>query len=262
MKILLSLWSLWEQPLKFIFWAARRTGFDGVELLIYEKIQRIPTERYSEFSRGSKSPVTAVQAPHSPLKKFGGDHWDSVRKSADLASELSASLVTFRPPKGFFRDRLMSEMSSLIEELSSGFEGIDFAIENTPPPKSFLERIRSPLSDPSELKDFLEGSKLYSTLDVSNAAAWKIDPIEFMSLLSGKIRNIQLSDYSDSKYQLLPGQGNLPIEDFFREIRSQEYDGLLTLEVSKESFGTKDTGRMLGKLRETVAFISEKLDRR
>ncbi len=262
MKILLSVWALWEQPLKFIFWASRRTGFDGTELLIYERIQRVPVERYIEFSKDSNSPVMAVQSPNQALKKLGKGHWDRVRKCAELARELSASLVSFRPPKGFFRGRLLGETSKLIGEFSSEFEGIDFALENVPPPSSFLERVRCPLGDPSELKDFLEESKLHLTLDVSNAAAWRVDPIELVDSFSGKIRNIQLSDYTDSKYQLLLGQGKLPAEDLFAKLRSQGYNGLLTLEVSPESFDTRDTGRILEKLRGEVGFISDRLEKR
>ena len=100
------------------------------------------------------------------------------------------------------------------------------------------------------------------TLDTTHLAHSGGDIIEFFEKNKERIINIHLSDYRPHllngslrpfRYKHLPlGKGVLPIEEFIKLLKKENYSGLLTMEIHTDLHGMCESAEKITSIVKTV----------
>ncbi len=255
MKISLSTGTLHTLPLPRIFEVARELGFDGIELIINQKFEKLNGVQLVEELQ-QLVPVLSIHAPFMPLDGWGSPE-NSLRRSVELADKCSVPLVNFHPPSwmgleiGFWR--WLYTVRDFQKEI--GTENVKVTLENMPWVGDYKINPHI-LSNTRKLIDFIQERNLYMTFDCTHMGSGKANFINdfYLCYNSGRISNIHFSDYGHGKEHLIPGHGMLPLTRFLNHLRSTEYSDTVTLELSPKEF-SKDESIMKASLAEILAYL-------
>ncbi|PLX99821.1 MAG: sugar phosphate isomerase/epimerase [Desulfuromonas sp.] len=237
MKLILSAGSLYTLPMHHVFELARRTGFDGMEVIINQDFQY---GRNLDLLNELKQimPITSLHAPFIILDNWG-NKVDQLRKTADLAIEADIPLVTFHPPSWAAMEwrflRFMRSVDDFQEEIGQNL--VTITIENMPHTGP-LKTSTYMMNNTRNLIDFMQQHNLFLTFDTAHMGTantnFLIDFHQFYD--SGMMRHIHFSDYTNGREHLLPGHGSLPLTRFLNHLRETDYDRTITLELSPQEF--------------------------
>ena len=234
MILSLSTGSLFTLPMQKVFGLAAESGFDGVELIINQEFQRVNSVKLTR-SLQEIATIHSIHAPFMELDGWGGPI-ESLKHSVALAAECNIPLVNFHPPSwmgleiGFWR--WFYSIHDYQKEV--GLQGeVAITIENMPWVGKWKINPNI-LSNMQQMVDFIRDHNLYMTFDCTHIGSGKTDFINefFLCHDSGRILNIHFSDYGHGREHLLPGHGILPLTRFLNHLRSIEYQGTVTLEIS------------------------------
>ncbi|MEG2857860.1 MAG: sugar phosphate isomerase/epimerase, partial [Clostridia bacterium] len=89
----------------------------------------------------------------------------------------------------------------------------------------YLRRLREELGD-----------KIGFTFDLKQACRANVPFEEYLSAMGNRIMNIHISDFSTDNTCLLPGNGTLDFNYFFKCLREYSYDGPLIIETYSSAF--------------------------
>ncbi|OPY70651.1 MAG: endonuclease 4 [Syntrophorhabdus sp. PtaU1.Bin050] len=234
MKILFSTGCLFYLPMRDIFLLAKEAGFDGCELVID---RRFNDSRQIDVILGCLDilPVYSIHAPFMKIHAWGNETY-SLMRSVEIAKLLGTELVGFHPPNWFSMEigflRWFRKVQDFQERL--GGEGVVVAIENMPRVGKRLMLASYVLNDYEDLIEFGVKRNLFFTFDTTHLATFGDDIVmAFLSFLkTRRLKNIHLSDYSDYRSHLFPGNGELPVVKLLNTAARLGYDGMVTLEVS------------------------------
>lgn len=256
MILSLSSGSLFTLPLQRIFELAAESGFDGVELIINQKFERVNAV---ELVRSLQEIIT-IHSIHAPFMELDG--WgskiESLKLSVKLAVECNIPLVNFHPPSwmgfeiGFWR--WLYSIHDFQKEI--GLDGnVTVTLENMPWVGKWKINPNI-LSNTQRLVDFIRDHNLYMTFDCTHMGSGKTSFINdfFLCYDSGRIRNIHFSDYGHGREHLMPGHGMLPLTRFLNHLRSTDYQRTVTLELDPKEF-PKGEHNILASLKEMLAFL-------
>lgn len=106
----------------------------------------------------------------------------------------------------------------------------------------------------SQIRNLAEKLKIKTVLDLTHAGAGGQDIILAHQILNSAV--IHFSDYSKEKGQhLVPGEGELPLEEFLKKIKEDGWEGYITIELSFDLTYRKAKERV----KETLDFIKKYL---
>jgi len=86
----------------------------------------------------------------------------------------------------------------------------------------------------SELKKYCP--KLKGVLDIKQARQSDINYREYIKDMSDNIVTVHLSDYNDKGSIVLPGKGLFDFETLLKELKDNNFDGAMLIEVYKDDF--------------------------
>ena len=175
--------------------------------------------------------VTAYTSFVSPLAKERQANLDELRRYSDLAAELDAPYVRAflgELPSGVIPDSSIYENISNCLAMAADYAdsvGVKVAIE---PHDDF---VRSSTIVP--ILNQVQHPSLRVIWDIGNAFAAGEDPAQGFELLKDHIAYVQVKDgkRDDGTWQLCRlGQGNVPLDQAFRLLLENDYQGAFSLE--------------------------------
>ncbi len=234
MKILFSTGCLFYLPVKDIFELAGEAGFDGCELVVNANFnQPNYVDRVKECLE-----ILPVKSVHAPFIKMAswGNKINSLMLTVDVARQLHADIVNFHPPSWFHMEMQFYKWFSSVYDFQKelGCEDIPLTIENMPLSGKKLMLAPYVLNDYNDLVEFGVKKNLYFTFDTTHFATFENDVIAaFLTVFrTGRLKNVHLSDYQNSRSHLFLGSGELPIVKLLSTMMRLGYEGMITLEVS------------------------------
>ncbi len=275
MQVSLSTASLYIYPLRKVFQLAKRTGFDGVELVISPEVEWRGPDYVQRLADEFDLPILTV---HPPLFAFPG--WRNIHtsvapyfdKALALTRALGSPLLVLHTPRALrFDDPIGREYVDKIvgARRSLNGSGPRLALEN-----SSRVRERAPnyiLSNLKELRAFSDEHDFPMTLDTAHVATWGTDLLRSIDYFDGRLANVHLSDMrhvpdwtlrvpriqSYIRTHQMPGEGDLPLHEFIRELGRRGYSGPITYELGPFPLRLWSPRLAEQKLRECVEFVRE-----
>lgn len=245
LRLSLSTASLYLYPLRNIFALAKDTGFEGLELVMSPEVFVRGSGHVRRLSREYRLPIFTLHPPMIPIPNWR-EHHRLLPQMVPLARELDCQLIIIHAPKAL----------NLTDELGRQYrQAVEVCVEElgTSSPQLSLENQavfqatdrRYALSTPGNLRRFADEYDLVLTLDTAHAASFPYDLGEAYQIFGGRLGNIHLSDFRSElsippwfnlhsffKHHQIPGDGDLPLEEFLRRLRADSYEGFVTLEIS------------------------------
>ena len=158
------------------------------------------------------------------------DGMDDYKYQFEQAKKMGAQVFTFHGEYNTGRcdiDRYCEVYSKLYSAARDS--GVIFAQENVAYCKAgrpeFISEMRKRLGD-----------DIAFTLDIKQAGRAYVSPFEILKVMEGRIVNLHINDFSDTKSCLLPFAGTFDLKEFCGEI-SKSYKGPAVIEVYRENFG-------------------------
>jgi sugar phosphate isomerase/epimerase len=209
---------------KSFIWA-KELGFNGLELVINSENLFHSKTFIKKLSEKHQVPILSIHCPlittsyFWPLKR-------GVEKTLDYASFLGASLVVIHPP--YMKGYLYSGGRKLVDYLTEKqkeYPEIKITIEN------FEEDKKGTNRSLESLNDLLEKYKIGLTLDTTHIGFTNYDLFYAYKLFKDKIKNIHLSNQEKFAEHLPPYQGRLPLAQFLKKLKEDNYQENITIEL-------------------------------
>jgi sugar phosphate isomerase/epimerase len=219
---------------------ASRFGYDGIEWRGGPQghVQpSMPAEQIAALQKASADAgilpvaITTYTSFVSPLAKERQANIDELRRYTDLAAELDAPYVRAflgELPNGVNLDSSIYENISDCLNTSANYAesvGVKVAIE---PHDDF---VRSSTIVP--ILNQVQHSALRVIWDLGNTFAAGEEPAQGFELFKDRIAYVQVKDgkRNDTAWQLCPlGQGNVPLEQAFKLLLANDYEGAFSVE--------------------------------
>jgi len=224
------------------FKVAKQTGYGGIELMVSPSREIQNADYIKELIQKYQLPVTSVHAPTLLLCKFvwGTEPGHKLTKSVQFAEEIGATSVVVHPPfkNNPYSKKLISHANSLNADSS-----VDVAIENMFP-WSFNGKSRE-MYGPTYEETAEQTTHL--TFDFSHASLSGMNVMQFFANYHDKVRIIHLTDGSTRKNtrsdsikdeHLLPGEGDMPIQEVYELLNRNNWQGETVLEINTRKHKT------------------------
>lgn len=269
--ILLSTGSLYLYGIRRVFDLAAQVGFDGIEVLIDQRVDTWQTENLTELSAQYGLRIAALHAPFALSMPFWpASDGERIERTVNLAEKIGADvtiahlptrwpysiLVTRRrqfPIPHFWRSN--REGPAWFEQTLPFLQAetqVTIAIEIMPMHRMLKWPINAHTWN--TLAEWVRFEHL--TLDTTHCATWGVDPLVAYDRAGGRISHIHLSNY-DGRQHLLPHQGKLNLAKFLHHLREQGYAGHLSVETGPEPLEAFDVRRVRTNLAASLAFCRE-----
>jgi sugar phosphate isomerase/epimerase len=274
MKFIFSTGSLHSYSLDRCFELARRTGFDGVELMVDH---RWDTRQAGYLQRLVDRHSLAICAVHSPF--IGNIHgWapnvmGAIEKSVALAETLAASLVVLHLPErasytmvqlGYRRlllplpgvrrhQRYIDWVRAEMPRVQQATEVI-LAIENLPA-KRFWGRKINPAKwnayNRQTIGDMIRFPHI--TLDTTHLATWGLDPNEVFVRWGERVKHVHLSNFNGREHRR-PEDGHLRLDRLLGRMAAMGYNHAVSLELHPDALDAgQDDERVAALLANSLA---------
>ncbi len=241
--------------LEELFLFGKEAGFDGIEYVAYMRdLYRSPKRIYN-LSKKYDIPVISLHQP-PPLVVY----------TPYVLYPRMASLANYFPDVTLINHHLSGLVNTYSTRISfvnrflrhAKKDGITVTFESNPkkPPTFGFHPLVT--RNPKLFGDYCIAYDLPITLDTSHIADNNFDIVEFFTLYRNKIKLIHISDYKPHKQHLPFGQGDLPLKQFFKEIKKTSWKGLITFEVCKFPGMIKKTEK-LNAIKSSLEMIKKQL---
>lgn len=227
---------------------AARLGYDGVEVMV--GIDEVSTDAGAvrALSEYYEQPVISVHAPCLLLTQmvWGSEPWGKLRRSAEMADVVGASLVVVHPPFKWQRDYgrdFVAGVADLERET-----GLAFAVENMYPWRTGKLQMQAyaPGWDPVAF-DYAN-----VTLDLSHTSTAGSDAVGMARALGRRLAHVHMADGlgTQKDEHLVPGRGSEPCAEFLAALADIDYAGDVVVEINT---------RKAADVREREADVAESL---
>jgi sugar phosphate isomerase/epimerase len=229
--VLLSTSSVFPEPTAAAFEVAATLGYDGVEVMVWTDAVSQDAGALRGLTEHYGVPVRSVHAPCLLVTQrvWSPSPWERLRKSAELASELGASVVVVHPPFAWQRE-YARDFSFGLERIGAEYPGVRFAVENMYPVRVGRKAIvpYAPGWDPT-----VAGFDAY-TLDLSHCAASRSDALEMADAMGSALAHIHLGDGTGEgrDEHLVPGRGTQPCGELLASLAGRGFAGSVAVEVA------------------------------
>lgn len=226
-----------------VFAKLKAAGVDGIELLIPTNFSDDDFKFIKNIFDENKIPVNSI---HQPLRLFTKTDLKEVEMLFKFANKFNAKVIVlhlYSAKEQIFNQNYLDKLHELEKQY-----GIKIGFENT----QKFGHIFSNKKIFWKIEEFLEiikKSGFSITLDTTHLADAGGDIIEFFKQSKENIINIQLSDYH-YKWPVpglhLPlGKGKLPIKEFLKVLKENNYHGLITLEIKTDLEGLCQSAKLI-----------------
>jgi sugar phosphate isomerase/epimerase len=234
--------SLHRYGLNRIFELAKAAGYDGIEIGVDKNNFDTQNAEYiKKLSDEFQLPVVALHAPANGSEK-------SVEHVINMAAFLGCSVVVITAPKitDFSFTRWLKKEAPLLRKK----KGIQLALVNSGG-ETFLGFLpgRS-LNNLTDLKNFG-----MVALDTSATAAKKNDLIRFYESLKKLVVHIHLSNVRHHREYSLPNEGVLPLESLLKKLKSNGYEGAISIQVRPADLMEGDDEKVVKNLKKAKEFV-------
>ncbi len=234
--------SLHHYGLNRIFGFAKEAGYDGIEIAVDKNDYDTQNAEYiKRLSEKYELPVVALHSPENGSEK-------SVQHVISMAEYLGCSVVVITPPKLMdfsFTRWLKKEAPALRKK-----KNIQLALENTGG-DTFLGFLPSrSLNNITDLKNFG-----MVALDTSATAAKKEDLIRFYERLRKLVVHVHLSNVRRHREYSMPNEGILPLESFLKKLKSNGYQGVISMRIRPADLMEGDDEKVVKNLKKAKEFV-------
>ncbi len=273
MIVSLSTACLYVYPLRLVFAIAKRSGFDGVELVINPEVDWRGGEYARRLSEEFNLPIYSVHPPMFPYpgwEKVDANVTAHLPRALRVAEEVQAPILVIHMPDA--RSTLEGNGREFLHAMARTRErmnghGPHLALENR---ARFASRdAHLILTEPDDLRAYADAMDFPLTLDTAHLGTWDLDLQSTLPYFVGRLANVHLSDLRDVsprventpllhsyvKQHQLPGSGKLPLADFLRTLALQGFPGPMTFELSPLPLKFWNPRAVERKLKECVAFV-------
>lgn len=231
------------------------TSCNNIELFLNQAFIDIDiNELKNEISKRNLN----VLSIHTPLefiafpRKESENYW--INKSIEIAKVFSSKVIVSHMVLGEYFDNTISDLDELhIQNMICFSEAKDIYItsENLPHFKngSFLGRFE-------ELYKFVSDNNINLTFDTTHCAFNNAPILESFKTFKNFIKNIHLSDFDNGVEHKVLGEGTLPLKDFIVQLKKENYDGIITIELD---FDNKKRNNILSN-EEAILAIQKSID--
>jgi sugar phosphate isomerase/epimerase len=273
MDILVSTGSLAPRGVGDIASIARRAGADGLELLLNSRLFAAGPDRVARAASEHDVPIRSIHPPIRFINPRQHVH-DDLIAAAEFARDLPGCRIlvmhavggaTLHSEHGRAFFRTIDAVTTILRK-----SGVRLAIENRgtlhPQPRmDFLDRLQN-------LYRVCEEWDLDITFDTSHAASFGLNIVPALDVIYPRLANIHFSDRREeppaiasglvnslTREHQLPGSGALPLASFVQRLRTKQYHGAITLELSPVALASWRGNRALERTTHAVTFIREQL---
>lgn len=97
--------------------------------------------------------------------------------------------------------------------------------------------------------------KLGATLDIKQAVQSGYSYIDYLAVVSDRLKTVHVCDVDSDRRMLLPGRGNMDYADMFKRLADVGFDGAVIMEVYPESYDD------FGEVKSAYEFLLESADK-
>jgi sugar phosphate isomerase/epimerase len=272
LRIALATASLYLYPLRRVFALAKNTGFEGLEVVLCPELRARGSKYVRGLSQEYGLPIFGLHPPMIPIPRRI-QHHKLLPQMIPVAQDLACQYIVIHAPKA----RALNEglgpeyveaVVACVEELKG--TSTRLCVENQavfrPSDRQYA------LSPYRELWRFVEEHDLAVTLDTSHAASFPYDLLEAYQTLRDRLVNVHLSDFRQGlpippwfnlhsffKHHQVPGSGDLPLRPLLERLRTDGYQGLITVEVSPVALEAWRPHRVQDNLLSCLDFVKSAL---
>lgn len=218
-----------------IFKRLKMAGIDGIEFILPLRFSDLELQYVKEILNKNKITVLSI---HEPIKLTSQTSIVEIEKICKTAQQLSTHVVVLHIQQAA-NQIFQKNYFEALRDYEKKYQ-LTFGFENHQ--KHFLWYSKQYLWDSSKFSQLMKDTPFHITLDTTHLAQSKGDILTFFKQNKERIVNIHLSDYSPHFFSasLFPfsgvhrplGDGKLPIFEFIKLLKTQNYKGLVTLEVN------------------------------
>jgi sugar phosphate isomerase/epimerase len=229
---------------KDVFAKLKASGVDGIELLLPPNFTDTNFKTIKQLFDANKIGVNSI---HQPLRWMTKTDTEEIEKLFVFTKQFGAKVIVLhlQNAKGqIFNKKYLEALHKLQKDY-----GIKIGFENTQKFAQVLNKKR--YWDSKTFSEVVKKAGFSITLDTTHLADAGGDIIEFYNQNKEQIINIQLSDYKAKwprpRLHLIPGRGDLPIEEFLKVLKNNKYDGLITMEIKTNLEGFCESAKFIRK---------------
>lgn len=242
---LLSTRSLAWYGLDKVFALAKAGGVDAIDLSIDFTLYDTLDAAYLQILEERHAiRITSITAPNRKVTKKQSS------EILELANVLGVSIVNFTPPHRSDRDK--EWFSEWLKTLIQKYPNITINIVNAPP-KTWLFII-SEYGDarPETIKKMTA----HTALSIENVEPESgVDLIKTFTLLGNTIGLVYLSDKTEEKIGLFPGEGDMPLESFLIRLKEAGYTGYFALDIDASELGIGDDTSVIERIKKARNYL-------
>lgn len=206
------------------FALAKKAGYDGVDYLASLKdLIQFPTH-ILEYSRKYNIPILTVHQPIW-LVFFSPDILFPFM--AKLAAGFPNLILTNHHLSGVIN--LTKNPNHVQKLINIGKKyNVKFSLENNPTEMRFYPAVTH---RPDSFAKFMRENNFPITMDTSHLATHGYDIVTFFSQNHSRIELIHVSDFKSGKQHLPLGEGTLPLQKLFKEIKEKKWNKTIVFEL-------------------------------
>lgn len=261
MKISVSTGLYYTKDYREILDIIASTSCNNIELFLNQKFIDVPiAELEKEVSKRNLN----VLSIHTPLefiafpRKESENYW--INKSIEIAKVFSSKVIVSHMVIGEYFDNTISDLDELHKQNMIGFSEVKdtyITSENLPYSKngSFLGGFE-------ELYEFVSDNNINLTFDTTHCAFSNAPIVETFKKFKGFVKNIHLSDFDNGVEHKILGEGTLPLKDFIVQLKKEDYDGIVTIELdfdNKKRNNISDNKQAILAIQKSIDFINDNI---
>jgi sugar phosphate isomerase/epimerase len=229
---------------KEVFEKLKSSGVEGIELLLPINFSNTDFQYLKNIFDESGAIVNSV---HQPLRLITRTNVKEIEMLFLFAKKFSAKLIVlhlYNAKVQIFNKQYLETLHKLEEDY-----GIKVTFENTQKFAQIFNKKR--YWDGQIFADVVKNAGFSITLDTTHLADAGGDMIAFYKQNKERVINIQVSDYR-AKWprpglHLVPGMGDLPMEEFLKVLKDNKYDGFITMEIKTDLEGLCESAKFIRK---------------
>lgn len=241
--LILSTDSLGNYGLNRVFGFTKQADYDGIEIGVSNNYDTQNADYIQSLVDKYQIPVVAISAPKRASKT-------RILYILKMAKKLNCPLVILRSPE-LFSFKLTSWIKKELPVIAKK-EKIKVCLENAPSETILGIIPKYAMNSPADLKKFKAAS-----INTATVVGKKQNLVKIYDQLKKFVFHIHLGDATETKTELFPGTGVVPLESFLIKLRKDKYKHAISLRVKPKELSAGKDQKMLKKLKE-VKKIYEK----
>lgn len=230
MEISVSTGLYYKKDYKEILDIIASTSCKNIELCLNQAFIDVPI---NELKKEVLERNLKVLSIHTPLefiafkRKESEAYW--INKSIEISKVFNSKVIVSHMVLGEYFDDEIKDLDKLHRQNMLEFcktKDVSVTTENLPnfEEGSFLGRFH-------ELFKFVSENNINLTFDTTHCAFGGFPILENFNRFKGFVKNIHLSDFDNGIEHKVLGDGSLPLKDFIDQLKKENYDGIVTIEL-------------------------------